>query len=107
MSTPIVLTADNFNSEVTLAPGVILVDFWASWCAPCRAIAPLIDRLADEMKGRIKVGKLDVDVSGELASGLGVMSIPTLILFSGGKEVERLVGLRPYETLKALIEAHL
>ena len=106
MSAPIVLSADNFDSEVTLAPGVILVDFWASWCAPCRAIAPLLDRLAEEFQDRVRIGKLDVDAAGELATGMGIMSIPTLILFSGGKEVKRLVGLQTYETLKTLLEAH-
>ena len=104
---PIVLSAENFDLEVARTPGVILVDFWAAWCGPCRMIAPLVERLALEMAGRVRVGKLDVDAQGALAAQYGVMSIPTLILFKDGREAERLVGLRPYDTLKALVETHL
>ena len=107
MSAPIVLTADSFSKEVKETRGVIMVDFWASWCGPCRMIAPLIDRLADEFSGRIRVGKIDIDTAGELAANLGIMSVPTLILFSDGTEIERIVGLKSYEALKALVSKHL
>ncbi len=106
MSDTLVFTADNFQTEVLEAPGVTLVDFWADWCGPCRMIAPLVEQLAEEMDGRLRVGKLDVDAHGPLAAAHGVMSIPTLLVFKDGKEVERLVGLRPYEALVQAVEAH-
>ena len=107
MNNPIVLTENNFHSEVFEKPGVILVDFWASWCGPCRMIGPLIAQLSEEMAGRARVGKLDVDASGAVAAEHGVMSIPTLLLFKDGREIERLVGLQPYEALQTLVESHL
>jgi len=107
MADPIVLTADNFTAEVIDVSGVILVDFWAAWCGPCRMIAPLVTQLAGELAGRARMGKLDVDAHGALAAQYGVMSIPTLVLFKDGREVERVVGLRPYEALRTLVEAHL
>jgi len=107
MNEPLVLTEENFDAEVIESPGVILVDFWATWCGPCRMIAPLVEQLAREMAGLIRVGKLDVDAHGAPAARYSVMSIPTLIIFKEGQEVERVVGLRPYEDLRTLAEAHL
>ena len=89
------------------ATGVALVDFWASWCGPCRMVGPTIEQLAQEYEGRASVGKVNVDEEGGLAGDFGVMSIPTVVLFKDGKEVERLVGVRTIEEYKAIIDAHL
>ena len=86
---------------------VALVDFWASWCGPCRMVGPTIEQLAQEYEGRASVGKVNVDEEGGLAGDFGVMSIPTVVLFKDGKEVERLVGVRTIEEYKAIIDAHL
>ena len=85
----------------------MLVDFWATWCGPCRMIAPIVEQIAQENDGKVSVGKLDVDVNGQTAMKYGVMSIPTLILFKDGKPVERLVGMMPKERLMAKIKPHL
>jgi thioredoxin 1 len=84
----------------------VLVDFWAEWCPPCRKLAPVVDALADEYAGRVKVVKLNVDESPEVASRYSIFSIPTLLLFRGGKVVEQHVGFRPREELKAMLDAH-
>ncbi len=82
----------NFRSEVLEREGTTLVDFWADWCPPCHALAPTIDAIATEARGRFKVGKVDVQANAKLAQSFGVQSIPTLIFFRDGVEVERLVG---------------
>jgi len=88
-------TDGNFDAEVLKSDVPTLVDFWATWCAPCRAIAPVVESLAAQYKGQVKVGKLDVDHNQKVASTYGVRSIPTLLLFKGGKVVEQLVGAGP------------
>lgn len=97
------ISKDNFNQEVLDAEGTVLVDFWASWCAPCRMLAPVIDEVAKEMT-EVKVCKVDVDKEQELAQKYGVMSIPTLIVFKGGQEVKRSMGFIPKEAIKALFQ---
>jgi len=91
------VNSENFKQEIS--KGKSLVDFWASWCSPCRMLAPTIEELSNEMKD-IKFLKLNVDESGDVAESYGVMGIPTLILFNNGKEVKRIVGVRPKEELK-------
>ena len=86
------LTSANFDE--TIGKGKVLVDFWASWCGPCRMVAPIIEELAAEYDGRAIVAKVDVDNEGELASRYNVMSIPTVIFFENGEEVKRLIGAR-------------
>jgi thioredoxin 1 len=101
-----VLTEDTF--EVTIAGDVpVLVDFWAEWCAPCRAVAPILEEIAGENDGRLRVVKLNVDENPEVAKRLSILSIPTLILFAGGEEKARVVGARAKEQLLRDIEPHL
>jgi thioredoxin 1 len=107
MAKPVVLSDSNFVSDVEKGQGVVLVDFWATWCQPCKMIAPIVEQIASENDGKITVGKLDVDANGETAMKYGVMSIPTLILFKDGQPVERLVGFQPKERLMAKIKPHL
>lgn len=92
-------TVSTFKDEALDSKIPVLVDFWAPWCGPCRAIASTITEVADEMVGKAKVGKVNVDEQSELASKYGVMSIPTLIVLKDGKEVERFVGGRPKQFL--------
>ena len=107
MSKHIVVTDTSFETEVEKSTGVVLVDFWATWCGPCKMIAPLVEQIASENEGKITVGKLDVDANVQTAQKYGVMSIPTLILFKNGKPVERLVGYQPKERLMSKIRPHL
>ena len=99
----VVLTSENFHQEVILSDKPVLVDFWASWCGPCQALAPTIDEIADEQPG-IKVGKVNVDEQPELARQFRVMSIPTLMVFKNGDLVRREVGGRYKEDILALME---
>ncbi|PCI76396.1 thioredoxin [Candidatus Aerophobetes bacterium] len=96
---------DNF--EQTIENGVVLVDFFAHWCGPCKALTPVLEEMAGEMSGKVTFAKLDIDEGGASASKYQVTSVPTLILFKEGKEVDRLVGLREKEDIKAMIEAKL
>jgi len=101
------LTDQNFNQEVLNAQGLVLVDFWAAWCGPCRTIAPIIEELAQEYAGRIKVGKLNVDENRETANRYNIQSIPTLLLFKDSQILEQLIGVQPKQVLKKAIEKHL
>ena len=107
MSKPIVVTDASFQTDIEQSSGIVLVDFWATWCGPCKMIAPIVEQIASENEGKIRVGKLDVDANGQTAMKYGVMSIPTLILFKNGQPVERLVGYQPKERLMAKIKPHL
>lgn len=103
----VTFTDQNFADEVIKSDKPVMVDFWATWCGPCQMAGPVVDALADDYKGKIKIGKLDVDSNQGVAGQFGVMSIPTVILFKDGKEVARKVGFagRPmYETLLKSIE---
>jgi len=93
-------TDQNFEQEVLKSEKPVLVDFWAAWCGPCQMMGPIIEELAEEVKEKYKIGKLNVDENRETASKYGVMSIPTLIIFKGGKEVKQFVGVQAKENLK-------
>ena len=107
MATPTVVTDETFNQEVLKADRPTLVDFWAVWCGPCRMVAPVVDEIAREQTGKLKVMKLDVDENQNTAMAYGVMSIPTLILFKNGQPVERIVGFRPKGDMEKKILPHL
>lgn len=94
----------NFEQEVTKSPIPVLVDLWAAWCGPCRVIAPVVEALAGTYQGKMKMGKLNVDDYPQLAGQFRVMNIPTLLLFKGGQEVDRIVGVVPREELVRRIE---
>ncbi len=89
----------NFEQEVTKSSTPVLVDMWAAWCGPCRMVAPVVEELAGTYKGKVKIGKVNVDDYPQLAAQFRVMNIPTLLLFKGGKEVDRIVGVVPKEEL--------
>ena len=98
------VTLSNFREEVLQSDLPVLVDFWADWCAPCMMLAPIIEEISDELDGRVNVCKIDVDQAQDLAATYGVMSIPTLMIFSKGKEVERTVGYMSKEDVLAFVE---
>jgi thioredoxin 1 len=98
-------TDENFAGEVLESAEPVLVDFWATWCGPCRAIAPAIEQLAGEYAGRVKVGKLDIDANAATTAQFKVRSIPTILLFQDGKVVDHIVGAVPKQTLVERIEA--
>lgn len=97
-------SVDNFEQEVAQSKVPVLVDLWAAWCGPCRVIAPFVDELAEKYKGRVKVGKLNVDDHPQIAGQFRVMNIPTLLLFKEGKEVDRIVGVVPKEELSRRVD---
>ena len=95
MSEPIELTDDNFEQEVLKSDLPVLVDFWATWCGPCRMVGPIVDELAKEYAGKLKVGKLNVDSNGKTSIKYGIMSIPSLLFFKKGQVVDQMVGAAP------------
>ena len=98
------LTDASFDAEVLKSSEPVLVDFWATWCGPCRAVAPVVDALAKDYAGKVKVGKMDVDSNPQVATKYGVMSIPTLLMFKDGKVVGQVVGAVPRPTLEDMIK---
>ena len=100
------VTMANFN-DLLNEDAPVLVDFWAPWCGPCRTLSPIVDEIADDLAGQIKVAKCNVDENQDIAMKYGVMSIPTLVLLKGGQEIARTVGAMPKATLMAELQAHL
>ena len=101
------LTETTFDQEVLNSSVPVLVDFWAPWCGPCKAITPILEELATELDGKLTIGKINIDDNDAAAAAYGVRAIPTMILFKGGKAVETLVGMMPKATLKTKLAAHL
>ena len=105
MADVIHVTDDNFESEVLQSDTLVLADFSAEWCGPCKALAPMIEELASEQEGKVKVCKIDVDKSQQTAMKYGITSVPTVMLFKGGEAVETLVGMRPKAEYESAIAA--
>ena len=100
----VILTEKNFEEEVLKPDKPVLVDFWATWCGPCRMLAPTIAKIAEEQEGVIKVGKIDVDDEPELAAKYGIASIPTLMVFKNGEVVKSSVGVQPKPMIEAMLK---
>lgn len=101
------VTDQDFDERVIKGTGLILVDFWAEWCGPCRMVAPILEELAVEYEGQITVTKLNVDENRETAARFGIRSIPTILLFKDGSQVEQIIGALPKSTIKAKVQQHL
>ncbi len=104
---PMEMTDSNFQQEVLSSDRPVLVDFWAEWCGPCKMIAPIVEELAHEYDGKLKVGKVDVDSNQQVSMQFGVRSIPTLLIFKSGKVVEQVIGAVPKRLLAEKIAKHL
>jgi len=100
----VTLTQENFAGEVLQSATPVLVDFWAQWCSPCRALTPILDELAEEFDGRVKIGKVNIDEQQDLAVQYGVRAIPTMLLFHQGQVADQIVGLKSKRDLKASFE---
>ena len=101
------VSGDKFQSEVLDSGTPVLVDFWAEWCGPCKMIAPIVDEIATEYQGKLRVAKVDADENQEILMNYGIMSIPTLILFKGGDAVERITGFKPKGKIVSALAAHI
>ena len=100
------LTTESFKSTISASSTPVLVDFWAPWCGPCKAIAPILEELAGELDGKLKIAKVNIDDHDAVAAEYGVRAIPTMILFKNGNVAETLVGMMPKATLKSKLTAH-
>jgi thioredoxin 1 len=104
MSKPVTVTDDSFEAEVIQSDRMVIVDFWATWCGPCKMIAPILEEVASEYEDQVKVAKLDVDSNNRTAGKYGIMSIPSLLFFRNGEEVDRVIGAIPKSQLMARLE---
>ncbi|MEU5992249.1 thioredoxin [Spirillospora sp. NPDC047418] len=107
MTAPITVTDATFADEVLKSDTPVLVDFWADWCGPCRMIAPILEQIAQEKDGKLKIAKMDYDANPKTPNEFGVMGLPTLVLFKGGEAVQQIVGAKPKRALLKDIEPHL
>jgi thioredoxin len=106
MAHPVTVTDSTFKEKVENADGPVLVDFWAPWCGPCRMVAPILDQISDELDGKLTIAKVNVDENQQIAGSLGIMSIPTLMLYKDGKAVETIIGFQPKPRLMEKIQRH-
>jgi len=103
----VILSDGNFDNEIQKSDaGPILVDFWATWCGPCRVVAPILEQIAVDLKGKVRIGKLDVDQNPATASQFGIQSIPTLVLFKNGRVVDQMIGAQSREAIAGMIGRH-
>ncbi len=107
MSKPVELTDSNFNDEVLNSDKPVLVDFWAEWCGPCRMVGPVVEELAGDYEGKVKVGKVDVDSNPQVSMQYGIRSIPSLLIFKNGDVVDQIVGAVPKAHLQKQLDAQL
>jgi len=107
MGKPVQVTDSTFDEMVIASERPVLVDFWAEWCGPCKMIAPVLEEIANDLDGKLTIGKLDVDENQNTAMAYGIFSIPTLLLFKDGEPVERIVGFQPKAQLLGKIQKHL
>ncbi len=104
MSDPVVITDGSFQQEVLDSDIPVMVDFWADWCQPCKMIAPVVQQIADEYDGKVKIGKLDVDENPQVSQALGIRGIPALLIFDGGKPVDQIVGAVPKSIIQKKLD---
>ena len=107
MAKPVKVTDSTFDKMVVESEQPVLIDFWAVWCGPCKMIAPVVEEIASEYQGKLKVGKLDVDNNPETSVKFGIRSIPTIMIFKGGEPVDRIVGYQPKQQLLGKLQRHL
>lgn len=107
MSKPVDVTDATFDTEVINAETPVLVDFWASWCGPCRIVGPILEEIATEKDGKLKIAKVNIDENNQMAAQLGISSIPTMILYKNGQPVEKIVGAYPKPRILEKVEPHL
>ena len=107
MTKPVNVTDATFNQEVLQASELVLVDFWADWCGPCKAVAPILEEIASEQAGSIKIAKVDIDENQQYAAQLNVTSIPTMVVFKNGQPIDKIIGAMPKQQIMSRVQPHL